>query len=492
MTFFISLSVLVWLPVFGGLIAMVFYNDPRYPLRAKFFSLLVALLSLLVSLYVLHYFDIHSSDMQAVENRSWLDYIGARYHLGVDGLSLPLILLNQLMTCVVMVSSWDSIDKRVGHYYGLFLVMAGLVNGAFLALDGLLFYFFFEASLVPFYLIIGIWGGRERVYAAFKFFLYTLFGSVFFLLSIIYLRFVAGSFEILDWHIVPLQFLEQAAIFFAFLLSFGIKTPMWPVHTWLPDAHVQAPTGGSIILAAIALKLGGYGFFRFILPIVPDACRYFAPFVIGMSLVAIVYIALIALVQQDMKKLVAYSSVSHMGFVTLGCFMLTSMGLEGALFQMISHGFVSAAMFFCIGILYDRAHTRNIQDYGGVVNRMPIFSLFALIFFMANCGLPATSGFVGELMVILAAIKHHLIVGLLAALSLIIGAAYTLWMYKRIYWGEANALVETLTDVNKKELGVLIVLSVCVIVAGVYPKPIGDLMHVSIDHLVQQAFISKM
>jgi NADH-quinone oxidoreductase subunit M len=417
----------------------------------------------------------------------------------VDGISVLFILLNSFTTLLVVWAGWDVIKSRVAQYMAAFLIMSGLINGAFAALDGILFYVFFEAMLIPMYLIIGIWGGERRVYAAIKFFLYTLLGSLLMLVAFIYLYQQTGSFALADWYLLPMSLATQVMIFIAFFAAFAVKVPMWPVHTWLPDAHTEAPTGGSVVLAAITLKIGGYGFARFILPIVPDASHYLAPFVITISLIAIVYIGFVALVQTDMKKLIAYSSISHMGFVTLGFFMFdanrmgSAIGVEGALVQMISHGFVSAAMFLCVGVMYDRMHSRMIADYGGVVNTMPKFAALFVFFAMANSGLPATSGFVGEFMVILGAIKFNFWVGFAAATTLILGAAYTLWMVKRVVFGEVgNAHVAELKDIGSRELLVLGVLAACVLAMGLYPFPFTEVMHASVDNLLKHVAVSKL
>ncbi|MCE9570782.1 MAG: NADH-quinone oxidoreductase subunit M, partial [Rhodocyclales bacterium] len=420
--------------------------------------------------------------------------------LGVDGISMPFILLNSLVTVLVVLAGWEVIEDKQAQYMGAFLIMSGLMNGIFSALDGVLFYVFFEASLIPMYIIIGAWGGPNRVYAAFKFFLYTLLGSLLMLVALIWLFLESGgSFNILDWHQMRIGLAPQILIFIAFLVSFAVKVPMWPVHTWLPDAHVEAPTGGSVVLAAIALKLGAYGFVRFSLPIVPDASIYMAPFMITLSLIAVVYIGFVALVQTDMKKLIAYSSISHMGFVTLGFFMFdaarmgSAIGVEGALVQMISHGFVSAAMFLCVGVMYDRMHSRQIADYGGVVNTMPKFAALFVFFAMANSGLPATSGFVGEFMVILGAVKFNFWVGFAAATTLILGAAYTLWMVKRVVFGAVgNDHVAELKDIGGREFLVLGLLAVCVLAMGLYPFPFTEVMHASVDNLLKHVAMSKL
>jgi NADH-quinone oxidoreductase subunit M len=404
------------------------------------------------------------------------------------------VLLTAFITIVVIISAWEVITERVHQYMGAFLILSGLMVGVFCALDGLLFYVFFEATLIPMYIIIGMWGGPRRVYAAFKFFLYTLLGSLLMLVALIYLYYKSGgSFEILDWHKLPLPLSAQSLLFFAFFAAFSVKVPMWPVHTWLPDAHVEAPTGGSVVLAAIMLKLGAYGFLRFSLPIAPDASRHWDWLIIALSLIAVLYIGLVALVQQDMKKLVAYSSIAHMGFVTLGFFIFSELGISGGIVQMISHGFISGAMFLCIGVLYDRVHSREIASYGGVVNTMPTFTAFAVFFAMANCGLPGTSGFVGEWMVILGTVKFNFWLGLLAATTLVFGAAYTLWMVKRVYFGDvANADVKALNDINTREFTMLALLAAAVLWMGVYPKPFTDVMHQSVTQLIQHVGQSKL
>jgi NADH-quinone oxidoreductase subunit M len=453
--------------------------------------------------------------MQFVEKTSWISQFNIFYHLGVDGISMPLIILTTFSTVLVIIAGWEVIQNRVADYMAAFLMMEGIIIGVFSAMDSMLYYVFWEASLIPMLLIIGVWGGQNRVYAAIKFFLYTFLGSVFMLVSLIYMYNLGGSFAISDMQSLPLTLVQQGWIFWAFFLAFAVKVPMFPVHTWLPDAHVQAPTGGSVILAAIMLKMGGYGFFRFSLPITPDASSYFAFAVIVLSLIAIVYIGFVALVQKDMKKLIAYSSISHMGFVTLGVFALFSimkmdssgelisiagasiesayLGLEGAMIQMVSHGFISAAMFLVVGVLYDRLHSREISTYGGVVNSMPKFTGFAVLFAMANAGLPGTSGFVGEFMVILGALQANFWYAFLAAMTLIVGAAYTLWMVKRVFWGPViNPEVSKLNDINAREFGILAVLAVAVIWMGVYPQPVIEVMHVSIANLLEQALTTKI
>jgi NADH-quinone oxidoreductase subunit M len=424
----------------------------------------------------------------------WIERFNIHYHLGVDGLSLWFVPLTAFITVIVVLAGWQVIQERVAQYMGAFLILSGLMVGVFSSLDGMLFYVFFEATLIPMYIIIGVWGGPNRVYAAFKFFLYTLLGSLLMLIALVYLYFKSGgSFDILTWHKLPLDLPAQTLLFFAFFAAFSVKVPMWPVHTWLPDAHVEAPTGGSVVLAAIMLKLGAYGFLRFSLPIAPDAAREWDWLIITLSLVAVLYIGLVALVQQDMKKLVAYSSIAHMGFVTLGFFMFNELGVAGGIVQMISHGFVSGAMFLCIGVLYDRVHSREIASYGGVANTMPVFTAFAVLFAMANCGLPGTAGFVGEWMVILGAVQYNFWIGLLASTTLIFGAAYTLWMVKRVYFGDvANDDVRGLTDINGREFLMLAVLAVAVLWMGLYPKPITDAMNPAVTELLRHVAITKI
>ncbi|NSL54647.1 NADH-quinone oxidoreductase subunit M [Uliginosibacterium aquaticum] len=487
------LSLSIWIPIFGGLLTLFAGADRNAPV-ARAMGLIFALAGFFVTLPLYAGFDASSSAMQFVEFRNWIVYFNAHYSLGVDGISMPFIVLNSFITVIVVIACWEVVQVKVAQYIAAFLIMSGLMNGIFAAQDGLLFYVFFEASLIPLYLAIGIWGGPNRVYAAIKFFLYTLLGSLLMLLAFIYLFMESrGSFELADWHALKLGMQAQSWIFWAFLASFAVKVPMWPVHTWLPDAHVEAPTGGSVVLAAIALKLGAYGFLRFSLPIVPDASQVMAPLIITLSLIAVIYIGFVAIVQADMKKLVAYSSISHMGFVTLGFFMFNPLGMEGALVQMISHGFVSAAMFLCIGVLYDRMHSREIADYGGVVNSMPKFSALFMLFSMANAGLPATSGFVGEFMVILGAVKFNFWVGFAAASTLILGAAYTLWMYKRVVFGAVgNPHVAELTDINKREGLMLAVLAICVLVMGLYPFPVTEIMHVSVADLLKHVAAGKL
>jgi NADH-quinone oxidoreductase subunit M len=453
-----------------------------------------ALAGLLVTLPLYLGFDTAMAGMQFVENVAWISRFHVDYHLGIDGISLWFVPLTAFITVIVVVASWESITVRVNQYMGAFLILSGLMIGVFCAVDGLLFYVFFEATLIPMYLIIGIWGGPNRIYAAFKFFLYTLLGSLLMLVVLVYLYNASGgSFSILAWHKLPLSAGVQSLLFFGFLAAFAVKVPMWPVHTWLPDVHVEAPTGGSAILAAIMLKLGAYGFLRFTLPIVPDASHQWAGLMIALSLIAVIYVGLVALMQADMKKLVAYSSVAHMGFVTLGFFIFSELGLAGGIVQMISHGFVSAAMFLCIGVLYDRVHSRQIADYGGVVNTMPRFAAFALLFTMANCGLPATAGFVGEWMVILASVEFGVWVGIGAATALVLGAAYSLWMYKRVYLGVAgNEKVQKLQDICGREFLFLGILAVMVLLMGVYPKPFTSVMDASVAELLRHVAISKL
>lgn len=487
------LSLAIWVPIVAGLVVLATGSDRNSPL-ARMLALLGAVAGLLVTLPLYTGFDMTTPAMQFVELAPWIPRFNINYHLGVDGISMFFVILNSFITVIVVLAGWKVIDNKVAQYNAAFLIMSGLLNGIFVALDGMLFYIFFEASLIPLYLIIGVWGGPRRVYAAFKFFLFTFMGSLLFLVSLIYL-FVqsGGSFSILDWHQLPLAMVSQMWIFLAFLVAFAVKVPMWPVHTWLPDAHVEAPTGGSIVLAAIALKLGAYGFLRFSLPIAPDASHELSGLIVGLSLIAIVYIGLVALVQEDMKKLVAYSSIAHMGFVTLGFFMFSALGIEGALVQMISHGFIAGAMFYCIGVMYDRVHSRQIVDYGGVVNTMPKFAAFFMLFAMANAGLPATSGFVGEFMVILAAVKFNFWVAFAAASTMIVGAAYTLWMYKRVIFGAvANHHVAELTDISAREFLVLTLLATGALGMGLYPQPFTEVMHSSVNELLRHIAVSKI
>ncbi|MFZ6690304.1 NADH-quinone oxidoreductase subunit M [Undibacterium sp. SXout20W] len=487
------LSLAIWCPIAFGLFVLAFGRDNN-PGLVRGVSLIGSLASFLVTLPLITHFDNNAHGMQFVEKFTWIEKFNVFYSLGIDGISLWLIPLTAFITVIVVIAAWQVIEKQVAQYMGAFLILSGLMIGVFSALDGMLFYVFFEATLIPMYIIVGIWGGPNRVYAAFKFFLYTLLGSLLTLIAIIYLYNKAGhSFDILNWHKLPLTMSEQILIFCAFLMAFAVKVPMWPVHTWLPDAHVEAPTGGSVVLAAIMLKLGAYGFLRFSLPIAPDASHYMAGFMITLSLIAVIYIGLVALVQADMKKLVAYSSIAHMGFVTLGFFMFNAMSMQGAIVQMISHGFISGAMFLCIGVLYDRVHSRQIVDYGGVVNKMPKFAALFVLFSMANCGLPATSGFVGEFMVILGAVQFNFWIGMLAATALIFGAAYSLWMVKRVVFGKiTNDHVAHLSDINKREFFMLGVLAIAVIAMGLYPAPFTDAMQVSVSDLLKHVAVSKL
>ena len=487
------LSLAIWLPIASGVLLLAFGRD-QHAGAVRWAALAASLLSFAVTLPLVSGFDAGTAAMQFQEKLGWISRFNVHYHLGLDGLSLWFVPLTAFITVIVVISAWDVITERVNQYMGAFLILSGLMVGVFCALDGLLFYVFFEATLIPMYLIIGVWGGPRRVYAAFKFFLYTLAGSLLMLVALIYLYYKSGgSFDILAWHRLPLGIDAQVLLFFAFFLAFAVKVPMWPVHTWLPDAHVEAPTGGSVVLAAIMLKLGAYGFLRFSLPIVPDASHEWAGFVITLSLIAVVYIGLVALVQQDMKKLVAYSSIAHMGFVTLGFFIFNDLGMAGGIVQMISHGFVSGAMFLCIGVLYDRVHSREIAAYGGVANTMPRFAALAVFFAMANCGLPGTAGFVGEWMVILGAVKFNFWIALTAATTLVFGAAYTLWMVKRVYFGAvANDDVRGLVDLNAREFFMLALLAVAVLWMGVYPKPFTDVMQVSVAKLLEHVAVSKL
>ena len=487
------LSLAIWLPIACGALLLALGRDAHAG-AVRGFALAAAIVSFLVTIPLISGFDVSTAAMQFQENLPWISRFNVRYHLGVDGISVWFVLLTAFITIIVVLAAWEVITTRVHQYMGAFLILSGLMVGVFSAVDGLLFYVFFEATLIPMYIIIGVWGGPRRVYAAFKFFLYTLAGSLLMLLALIYLYFQSGgSFEILAWHKLPLSGPVQTLLFFAFFAAFAVKVPMWPVHTWLPDAHVEAPTGGSIVLAAIMLKLGAYGFLRFSLPIVPDAAHEWSALVITLSLIAVIYIGLVAMVQNDMKKLVAYSSIAHMGFVTLGFFYFSELGISGGLVQMISHGFVSGAMFLSIGVLYDRVHSREIAAYGGVVNTMPKFTAFAVFFAMANCGLPGTAGFIGEWMVILGAVKFNFWIGLLSATALIFGAAYTLWMVKRVYFGDiANDHVRELTDINAREFLMLGVLAAATLAMGLYPKPFTDVMHVSVTELIRHVSVSKL
>lgn len=495
------LSLVIWLPIFGG-IAVLLNGDNGF---TRPLALIVSLATLLLSAGLYTGFDLSMHDMQFVEHIPWITTYGIHYSLGIDGFSMPLIILTAFSTVIVVVAGWEVIQDRVSQYMAAFLIMAGLMIAVFSALDAILFYVFFEAMLIPLFLVIGIWGGPNRVYATIKFFLYTFFGSVFLLIALLYLGHVSGSFSILDFHATALSMTEQTWLFLAFLIAFAVKVPMWPVHTWLPDAHVEAPTGGSVILAAITLKIGGYGLLRFALPITPDAAMTLDWLVISLSLIAVVYIGFVALAQSDLKKLIAYSSIAHMGFVTLGLFIIFGifansatgsgavLAIEGAMVQMISHGFIAAAMFLCVGVLYDRMHTREISAYGGVINTMPVFAGFAVFFAMANAGLPGTSGFVGEFMVILAAFQANFWYAFLAATTLILGAAYSLWMVKRVIFGEvSNDNVAALKDVNRREFGMLAVLAIIVLCIGLWPAPLIDVMHSSVEHLLTQVLQSKL
>jgi len=487
------LSLAIWVPIAAGILVLALGGDRRAPLQRQV-ALAGAILGFLVTVPLYTAFRIGTHEMQFVELAPWIQGFNINYHLGVDGISVLFILLNSFITVTVVIAGWTVIESRVGQYLAAFLILSGLLNGVFAALDAVLFYVFFEATLIPMFIIIGIWGGPNRVYAAVKFFLYTLFGSLLMLVALLYLYNASGgSFAILDWYRLPLTLTAQVLLFFGMLFAFAVKVPMWPVHTWLPDAHTEAPTGGSVVLAAILLKLGAYGFVRFTLPILPDASRELSWLMIALSLIAVAYIGLVALVQTDMKRLIAYSSISHMGFVTLGFFIFNAYGVEGALVQSISHGFVSAALFFCVGVLYDRMHTRMISDYGGVVNTMPKFAALMMLFAMANSGLPATSGFVGEFMVIMGAMKANFWLAFVAATTLVFGAAYTLWMYKRVMFGAvANGHVAALKDLNSREVLVLGSLAVAVLFMGVYPLPFTEVMHASVNELLRHVSVSKL
>ncbi|MES9946405.1 MAG: NADH-quinone oxidoreductase subunit M [gamma proteobacterium symbiont of Ctena orbiculata] len=496
------LTLTVWLPIIGGL--MVLASGDRETNATKWTALIVAILTFIVSLPLWFAFDSSTSAMQFVERVPWVPSFDIEYYMGVDGISMPLIILTTFITPLVVIAGWEVIKYRPSQYMAAFLIMEGVMVGVFSALDAMLFYVFWEAMLIPMFLIIGVWGGANRVYATIKFFLYTFLGSVFMLVALIYMYFQSGNFDILGFHTLKLDLTEQILIFIAFLLAFAVKVPMWPVHTWLPDAHVEAPTGGSVILAAIMLKIGGYGFLRFSLPITPDASHTLDWLIIGMSLIAVVYIGFVALIQQDMKKLIAYSSIAHMGFVTLGFFIVfiisqnnagsgAALGMEGGMVQMISHGFISAALFLCVGVLYDRLHSREIKDYGGVVNTMPVFGAFMVFFAMANAGLPGTSGFVGEFMVILASFRADFWYAFLAATTLIIGAAYTLWMVKRVVFGDvANEGVAALEDINQREYIVLGTLAAAVLLLGLWPAPLVEVMDASVNNLLQHIAVSKL
>jgi NADH-quinone oxidoreductase subunit M len=499
------LSLVTWVPIIGGLLLLLLAGSERNAARARVTALIVASLTLILSIPLYGAFDTSTASMQFVEKASWIATFSINYHLGIDGISMPLILLTSFTTLLVIISSWEVIQYKVAQYLAAFLILEGLMIGVFCALDAILFYVFWEGMLIPMFLIIGIWGGPRRVYATIKFFLYTFLGSVLMLVALIYLFFQTDSFAILDFHTVKIGLTAQILIFIAFFLAFAVKVPMWPVHTWLPDAHVEAPTGGSVILAAILLKVGAYGFIRFSLPIAPDASRELDWLIILLSLIAVIYIGLVALVQQDLKKLIAYSSISHMGFVTLGffiCFTIiektgglqgAALGIEGGLVQMLSHGFVSGALFLCVGVLYDRLHSREIATYGGVANTMPVFATLMTLFCLANVGLPGTSGFVGEFMVILGAFKANPWLALLAATTLVLGAAYTLWMLKRVIFGKiTNDGVSALSDLNGREYFILGVLAIAVIGLGVYPEPVLEVMHPTVQNLLEHISESKL
>jgi len=487
------LSTVIWLPILAGL-AVLFTGSDRNANLARWLALTGAIAGFIVALPLYSSFDSAAPGMQFVEFAPWIESYNINYHLGIDGISLLLILMNTFTTVLVVLAGWKVIDIRVGQYMAALLMLSGMMNGVFCAMDAALFYVFFEATLIPMFIVIGVWGGPNRVYAALKFFLYTLLGSLLTLVALIYLYTTTdGSFALLDYYQLKIPLTAQILLFIAFFAAFAVKVPMFPVHTWLPDAHVEAPTGGSVVLAAVMLKLGAYGFIRLSLPILPDASHVLAPVVIALSLIAVVYIGLVALVQTDMKKLIAYSSISHMGFVTLGIFLFNRLGMEGAVIQMVSHGFVSGALFLCVGVLYDRMHSRLISDYGGVVNRMPVFAAFFMLFAMANSGLPGTSGFVGEFLVIMGAMHENFWYAALAATTLLFGAAYTLWMYKRVVFGAvANSHVEALTDIGMREGLVLALVAVAVLGMGLYPQPFALVLHNSVGDVLALAMKSKL
>jgi len=499
------LSLLIWVPIIGGFALLAIGDDDDAASQkaslVRVGAIAVSIITFLISIPLFTEFDRTTSAMQFVERVTWIESLNVDYYLGVDGLSAPLILLTTFITPLVVLAAWDVIKTRPVQYYAAFLVLEGLTVGVFSALDAVLYYIFWEAVLIPMFLIIGVWGGKRRVYATVKFFLYTFLGSVLMLVAFIYLYSATGVFDIPALMDAPIPMSAQKLIFLAFLIAFAVKVPMWPVHTWLPDAHVEAPTGGSVILAAIMLKMGGYGFVRLALPIVPDASRYFADLMVVLSLIAVVYVGFVALMQRDMKKLIAYSSIAHMGFVTLGFFLVwylngesgSVLGMSGGMVQMVSHGLISGAMFLCVGVLYDRVHSREISDYGGVANTMPMFAGFMVLFAMANAGLPGTSGFVGEFMVIIASFKANFWIAFLAAMTLILGAAYTLWMVKRVMYGEvANDRVAALQDLNGREFLILSILAVSVLLLGLWPAPLVDMMNSSIENLVAQIGQSKI
>ena len=496
------LSLLIWIPIFSGLLLLVMGD--KNPATSKLVALVASVVTLAFCVPLYTGFDTTTAAMQFTEHAAWIPTLNIHYSLGIDGFALPLIMLTCFTVVLVVLAGWEVIEKRPGQYLAAFLIMEGLMNGVFAAMDSILFYVFWEGMLIPMFLIIGIWGGPNRVYATLKFFLYTFLGSVFMLVALIYMGIVGESFAIASMHELQMPMEVQTLIFFAFLLAFAVKVPMVPVHTWLPDAHVEAPTGGSVILAAIMLKMGTYGFIRFSMPITPDAASEYAFLMIVLSLIAVVYIGLVALAQQDMKKLIAYSSIAHMGFVTLGFFIAfglmtkghqtaAELGMQGGLIQMISHGFISGALFLCVGVLYDRIHSRNIADYGGVANKMPVFAAFFMLFAMANSGLPGTSGFVGEFMVILAAFQESFWYAVLAATTLILGAAYSLWMYKRVIFGDvANEKVENLQDINMRETVIMVLLAITVLGFGLYPAPLVEIMDASVTQLLECGIQSKL